>query len=178
MSLRDSFLKAGLVSKKDAQRVEQELRKEQKKAQGNQETKAEREKREAAEIEAARKAREEELIRRRIEANERQRREILEISPRQILRAHRIRYRPGPQKFWFRSPKPPEIWRLDLPEGLAYDLRCGFVALAWCDDQNPEVLIVDREAAARVRELRPELLLFWNEFGADPDPAEQLLGAL
>lgn len=178
MSLRDSLLKAGLVSKKDTQRVEQQLRQEQKQAQAHQQSKAEREKREAAEAERIRKEKEEELIRRRREAREREEQALRLMSSRQILRSHRVRFRPGPQKFWFKSPKVPEIWRLDLSERSAYELRCGGLAIFWCDDQSPEVLLVDRDAAGRVRKLRPELCLFWNEDGGDPDPSEQLHPAL
>ena len=174
MSLRDSLLKAGVVNKKDAQRVEQQLRLEKKAALGSQISKAERERQEREEAERQRQEREEELLRRRREAKAQQELEIRLMSSRQILRSHALRYRPGPQRFWFKAPVHPEIWRLDLPERLADDLRCGYLAVAWCDDQSPDVLIIDRAAAERVAAIRPELILFWNADGGERDPAEQL----
>lgn len=174
MSLRDSLLKAGVVDKKAAQRAEQQLRQEKKAVLGNQISKAERERLEREEAERLRREREEDLLRRRREAKERQEREIRLMSSRQILRSHAIRYRPGPQRFWFKAPVSPEIWRLDLPERLANDLRCGYLAIAWCDDQNPDVVLVDRKAAERIQQIRPELVLFWNADGGDPDPSQQL----
>ena len=174
MSLRDSLLKAGVVNKKDAQRVELQLRAEKKAAVGNQISKAERERQEREEAERVRREREEELLARRREARARQEQEIRLMSSRQILRSHSLRFRSGPQRFWYKAPVPPEIWRMDLPERIANDLRCGYLAIAWCDDQNPDVVVIDRKAAERVHAIRPELILFWNADGGDRDPAEQL----
>lgn len=178
MSLRDSFLKAGLVNKKEAQRAEQQLRQEKKQATGQQISKAERERLEAEEAERRRQEQAEELANRRREARLKEEQEIRLMSTRQMLRAHAIRYRPGPQRFWFRAPVAPEIWRVDLPERMANDIRCGYLALAFCDDQHPDVVVVDRKAAERVQALRPELILFWNADGADPDPSQQLWSEL
>lgn len=174
INLRDSLLKAGVVAKKDVHRVQNELRKEAKQSAGNQEPKAIRERREREELEARVKEEEEERRRRRLESIAREQEEIRLISTRQMLRANRKIFRPGPQRFWFHAPLPPQIWRLDLPERLAHDIRAGALAIAWCDDQRPEVVVIEREVAARVLERRPELILFWNRDGADPDPSERL----
>ncbi len=182
INLRDSLLKAGVVAKKDVHRVQNELRKEAKQSAGNQEPKAIRERREREELEARVKEEEEERRRRRLESIAREQEEIRLISTRQMLRANRKIFRPGPQRFWFRAPLPPQIWRLDLPERLAHDIRAGALAIAWCDDQHPdqrpdqrqEIVVIDRDVAARVLERRPELILFWNRDGADPDPSERL----
>lgn len=177
MSLRDSFLKAGLVKEKDLRKLEQQLRQEQKVAQGNQQRKSVLEAQAREEAERQRLEAEAALIERRREARLREQQTLALMSSRQILRSHQVRFRTGPQKFWFRSPKPPEIWRMDLPERVAYEILCGRMAVAWCDDAQPEAVVVDRDAAERVRAIRPELILFWNEEGADPDPSQRLLPA-
>jgi uncharacterized protein YaiL (DUF2058 family) len=175
MSLRDSFLKAGLDSKKDLNRVENQLKKEARVAQGNQESKAYRERQAHEAQEAERAAREAELLARRKEAEARAAAELVLMRSRQLMRAHRIQFRLGPQKFWFKAPTPPEVWRLDLPERLAHDIRCGYAGIVWCDDGSPEVLVVSRIALEKLSGFRCEVILFWNKDGADPDVSERLL---
>lgn len=175
MNLRDQLLKAGIVSKKDADGAAREARKQQKVQQGNQEAKRVLEQREAAAREAAREAQEVERLARRKEAEERARRETVLWQARQILTANRVRYRTGPQRFHHRSPDGKEAWKLYLPERLAEDLRRGRLAVAWIDGgAEPHVVLVDRESAERVAAIRPGLVLFLNSGPADPDPAEQL----
>lgn len=175
MNLRDQLLKAGIVSKKDAEGAARDARKQQKVQQGNQEAKRVLEQREAAAREAAREAHEVERLARRKDAEERARRETVLWQGRQILSTNRIRYRPGPQRFHHRSPDGKEAWKLHLPERLAEDLRRGRVAVAWIDGgAEPHVVLVDRETADRLAAVRPELLLFLNTGPVDPDPAEQL----
>ncbi len=175
MNLRDQLLKAGLASKKDVAKAEQELKKQANVEQGHREARRVVEAREAAAAEQARREREAELIERRRGAAARDASAIRELRCRQILRAHQLRVKSGPQRFWFRSFSTTEVWRLCLPERVAEDLRRGLVAAAWVDDAQPEVVLVPRDAAARVSEFRPELVLFWNPEGASADPAERLL---
>lgn len=174
MNLRDQLLKAGLVDKKRAEQAAREKRQEEKKALSQQEDRDTRERREAAAREAGRAAKEAEVVAHRREADAREARELAERRPRQILRAKRIRFRPGPQPFWHRAPDGVQVWRLDLPEHLALDLRWGRVAVAWCDDAHPEVVLVDQETAQRIEQLRPELVLFRNRGGIDTAPDQQL----
>ena len=177
MNLRDQLLKAGLVDKKRADQVQRDVRKEAKIAEGNQAARAERERVEAEAREAReaeRRAREATLAERRREQEARIAVESRLMSTRQTLRAHRIRIGRGTQRFWHRSPDGREAWRLDLPEWVADDLRLGRLAIAWCDDQNPEVLVVDALTANRVEALRPELILFRNRGAIDTDPSQQL----
>lgn len=174
MNLRDQLLKAGLVTKGQANAAAAQKKKEEKVAQGNQLSKKELDRieqerlaKEAAEREAA-------LAERRREARERQEAELRLLRSRQILRAHALRFRGGPQRFYFRSPDRVYAWRLLLPERIADDLRRGKLAICWCDDAKPEAVIVEWAVADRVEAIRPELVLFRNRGGADPDPAEQL----
>jgi uncharacterized protein YaiL (DUF2058 family) len=175
MNLRDQLLKAGVVSKKAADASAREQRKEQKVQHGNQEAKRVLEQREAAAREQERLAKEAENLARRREAQERARRETVLWQGRQILRTHRIPFKSGPQRFYHRSPDGRELWRLNLPERLAEDLRRGRVAVAWIDGgTEPEIVLVDADSADRVEAVRPELVLFRNRGPVSNDPAEQL----
>jgi hypothetical protein len=49
------------------------------------------------------------------------------------------------------------------------------VAVCWIDMGEPEVVLIDHEAAARLLAVRPELVLFFNQGAVDPDPAQQLM---
>lgn len=175
MNLRDQFLKAGLVSKKHADTVLRDARKEQKVQHGNQEPKRVIEEREAARREAERLTAEEARLARRKLAEDQARHETVIWQGRQIIRSHRIQFRSGPQRFWHRSPDGRELWKLHLPERLAEDLRRGRVAVCWIDMGEPEVVLIDHEAAARLLAVRPELVLFFNQGAVDPDPAQQLM---
>lgn len=174
MNLRDQFLKAGLVNKKHADQVAREKKKEDRVAQGHAIDKATQQRQEAEAREAERKAREEETIRKRREADAREAATRTTIASRQILRAKALPLRKGKQLFWFKSPDGREAWRLELNEYVATDLRCGRVALAWVDDQHPEVVLIDPLTANRIEELRPELVLFRNKGPIDTDPSQQL----
>lgn len=178
MNLRDQFLKAGLVDKKRADAVARESKKEQKIAQGNAVDKATLARNEADARAADEARRHAELVGKRREAEaretERAAREGKLLSTRQILRSHRIPVRGGTQKFWYRSPDGREAWRIQVSEWIATDLRCGRLCLAWCDDANPEVVVIDPIVANRVELLRPELILFRNRGPIDTDPSQQL----
>lgn len=178
MNLRDQFMKAGIVSKKHADAVGREARKEQKVQQGNQEPKRVLEEREAARREAERAAAEVARLARKKAAEEQARRDTVLWQGRMIVRSHRIPFRPGPQRFWHRSPDGKELWKVYLPERLAEDVRRGRVAICWLDMGEPEGVLIDRDAAERLLGVRPELVLFFNQGPVDPDPAEQLLPAL
>lgn len=174
MNLRDQLLKAGLVDKKQADRAAREAREQKRKEEGQKEARRVVEQREAERLAAERAAAEAERIARRKAAEERAHRETIVLQARQILAAHRLRFREGPQRFHHRSPDGREAWRLRLPERVAEDLRCGRAAVAYIDGLEPKVVVVDRDTADRVEAIRPELILFRNRGGPDPDPAEQL----
>ncbi len=174
MNLRDQLLKAGLVDKKRADQVGREKRKDEKIAAGHQVDKATRERQEAEAREVQRRADEETRIRKRREADAREAEQRKLISSRQILRSHRVRYRPGPQRFWHWSPDRREAWRLDLPEHVASDLRLGRLVIAWVDGDDPEVVLIEPLVANRIEALRPELILFRNRGPVDTDPSQQL----
>lgn len=175
MSLRDQFLKAGLVTRAQADRAAREARQEQRAAQAHQLPRRERER-----LEAERRAREQAerlaaAVAKRRAQREAEERLLRELRPRQILQAHAKPLRGGNHPFFHRSPDGRHAWRLFVPEHVASDLRCGRLALAWLDDpRSPRVVVIDPETADRVEALRPELILFRNRGPVDTDPAEQL----
>lgn len=174
MSLRDQFLKAGLVSKTQADSAQRELRKQEKIAQGQALARREQERLDAEERALQVAAREAEHAARRRAAREREEAHMRVVRCQQILRAHALRFRPGTQRFHFRSPDGRHAWRLWLPERLATDLRVCRLALAWVDDLRPEVVVIDPATADRIEALRPELVLFRNRPPIDLDVSQQL----
>lgn len=172
MSLRDQLLRAGVVDKKTVQRVNREEKEERKQKAGAREARAVVEAREAAAREAERLAhleaqRAAHLARERARAEKEQRRLVSNL-----LRAYRVRERPGGQLFFFRSADGRQALRLQLAESMALDLRAGRLAVAWAGDRPEEAehLLLQREAALRVAEVAPERLVFFNQ--DPPDKAD------
>lgn len=174
MNLRDQLLKAGVVSKKDAQRAEQEKRKQEKIEQGNREAKAALEAKAAAEAERLRLEKEAEVIARRRASRAREEEQMRRVRPLQLLWGNRVRYTPGQQRFYYRAANRRELHRIDLPEWLAEDLRQGRRCIAWLDDGTDRVVIVDAAIADQVEAIRGGLILFRNAPPPDADPSQQL----
>lgn len=178
MSLRDQLLKAGLASRKDVRRVNHEQAAERRQQQGHREARAAVEAKEAQEA-AQRDA---EVLAQKA-AERAARRAAAEAAARahqadQILRRHRMAWKPGPQRFWHQTLDRRFLHRLDLPERLALDLRQGRVAVAAIETlSDVEYVLVPAPVAARVHATLPERILFWNETPPPPDdPAERLFG--
>lgn len=178
MNLRDQLLKAGLVDKKRAEQAAREQKQAQKQAQGQQIDKATREREEAARVERERLEREAEQVRRRKEADAREAERVAAtralLSSRAILRQNRVPVRGGTQRFYHWSPDRRECWKLSVTEWMATDLRCGRLAIAWLDEDNPQVVVIDPLTANRIEAIRPELILFRNRGGIDTDASQQL----
>lgn len=175
MSLRDQFLKAGLVSKQHADKVAREARHAQKQAQAHQLSKKEQERIEAERLAREEAARLDAAVARRREQRAREEELLRAIRPRQILAAKGRRIQPGNQRFYHRSPDGREAWRVFVSGHVATDLRVGRVALAWREDErHPEPVLIDLETADRIEALRPELILFRNRGPIDTDPSQQL----
>lgn len=175
MSLRDQLLKAGLVDKKKARKVNRQLKAQRKQAQGSKESKAERQAREARER-AERKAQalaEKQARQREAEAARQAdlRRRLLSS----LVNTYQVHHRGGPQPFWHPTACGRFLHRLWLSESLAHDLRAGSLAVAWVGDEpeDPDAYVLLRDRAAhRIREVVPERVLFFNALAPDEaDPA-------
>lgn len=178
MSLRDSLLKAGVVSQKDVRRVNQQKQAERHKAKGQRESREEMERRAAEEAKRAKEAREAEIIEaRRARAREA---ELLELRRRvsHLLRDYQLRTRGGNQPFWHRAADGRHLHKMYVGERMAWDLRDGRVAIAWTGDpQDPVYLLLPASVVPRVLEIDPARVLFFNPGGAPKDdPSEQLHG--
>ena len=182
MSLRDQFLKAGIVDKKKVARANRDLKNKRRNDGAERESRQARKARESERKTQERAAREQRL---RAEAADRavaergmEKRRVVGS----LLRANVLPHRSGQQPFWFLCADRKTILRLQIPGSWAHDLRAGRLAVVWLgDDPHPERAehrVLRADAVPRIREHAPERLLFWNEHPpADDDPAEQLFGA-
>jgi uncharacterized protein len=176
-TLRDQLLKAGLVSAKEKQRIERELKEERRRAQAHRESKSVVEAREREE--RARAAREElehrieERRARQVEAEAEARRHQVN----QILSAHAMAFRNGTQRFWHLTLDRKVCHRLDLPEWMAQDLRSGRAAVAAREKMGEiDYVVVARDVARKAASLLPDRIVFFNDVPPDPDdPTERLL---
>jgi uncharacterized protein YaiL (DUF2058 family) len=183
MSLRDQLLKAGAISKKDADRVNRELKEERKKAQGARRSSADEEA--EAKAKAAKEA-EARLAQQRADREEdarRRERHEHRFRVRQIVLANRMAGR-GPVPFHFRQPLAPgevgpvRVGCMWLRESVARDLRNGGAAIVAIPDDagRPVVHLVTRRAVAKLAEIEPAALV---HHAADAshlgDPAESLM---
>lgn len=160
MSLRDQLLAKGLASKKQARKAARELKAKRRAEQGSRRSK--RELQQASE-QAAREAEQAEQDRRRAARaaqTEAQRVAERALRIRNILIGNRMRPGQG-HRFWHRSPDGRYLSELQVSSGMAYKLRCGEVAIARFDHQGwSEAVLIPAAAAAKLRELAPELILF------------------
>lgn len=162
MSLRDQLLAKGLVSKKDARRVDQELREARKQTQAH--------KRPASEVAreevARRKAQEAAALQRAVAARAAReaRREAVErrLRIRQIIARNAVRSR-GKVRFHHRTVDGQSITRIEISDAVAWKLRCGEAAIvALVDEPDREggdtttsYVIVSARAAQRLEEIQP-----------------------
>jgi uncharacterized protein YaiL (DUF2058 family) len=175
VSLRDQLLAKGLASKRDAQRVERELKQQRREAQGARRSKAEVEAEARAAAAAEAEAKAEALRAQRREAEARREAVERELRARNLIDAHRSR-RGGGQAWWFRRPDG-AVERTEVSSGVAQQLRCGEAALVRHTlASGSDVVVVPREAAVRLLEIAPErVLCFVRDTAGISDPSERFL---
>ncbi len=175
MSLREQLLKAGVVSKKDVKKAEQDLKLERRNAQAH--------KRPASELRAEEQARREaaeEAVRQK-KATERAAREAAKAEHerlwqiRQIIDKNAIRSR-GKVRYHFRKPDG-YVGRVEVSDGVAWKLRCGEAAVALRaavrDGEEERIVLISAAAARRLAEVAPEavmhLVVDTSKLGAKED---------
>lgn len=173
MSLKDQLLKAGLVSKKQARKSDQKKRKQRKKAQGSREARAVLDARKAkADKEQRAREKRERLEAKRARERAREQQEMVRRVD-QILNAHRVSFQHGRQPFWYPSPDKRFLFRLNLPESVAYELHGGKLGIAYrksATTDEPDVVLIPRETVERIQRLAPQRILFHNaERPKDPE---------
>jgi uncharacterized protein YaiL (DUF2058 family) len=180
VSLRDQLVAKGIVSKKDARRVDRQLKDERRAEQGSRPRKS------ATEAEARARAKAEEEARRAAKLAERReieaRREAAELALRvkNLIEGNRLRPGSG-QPFWHRSfeltSEGPtlgrHLLRLDVSSGTAWQLRSGEASIAALAVRGgTEYAIVPRKTALVLKEIAPAHLVFHNDEAeglSDPD---------
>ena len=176
-SLRDQLRKAGLASKKDVRRVNQELKKQRRHGQSRKESNKAR----AARLREEKRILRAEMIRQKVERRRELRRQAMVLARQQqvdqIIRHWAVESTGGRHRFWHRPVEGPVLGRLEIPEWMARDLREGRLAIAAATALDEwEYLVIPAEKALRVRDLLPERLVHFNEKPPDPeDPAEALM---
>lgn len=156
MSLRDQLIAKGLVSKKRAQRLDREAKRDRKARQASKKKRknAEAEKAAAAKREA--EAREKARRDARDQAASQREAHELRFRIRDLVRSRRMAGR-GPVPFHFRMPQTTRIGCLMLSDTLARDLRSGRSAIAgYLGHEGPEWMVVPRATAEKLMELGPE----------------------
>jgi uncharacterized protein YaiL (DUF2058 family) len=176
MSLRDQLLKAGVVSAKQKQAAERDLKRKRKREQAQRQSKRELEQRAREQAEQLRQEALQATLARRRGSQEVQENAARQLRANQIVEHHALLSRPGAYRFWHPTPGGVILNRLDLPRKLADQLRLGRLAVVWSERfGEPSYRVVTREVAERLREILPERVLFLNVTPPDPeDPAEQL----
>lgn len=164
-SLRDQLLSKGLVDKKRKRKIDRELRDERKQSQGSKRRKKELEREAAAEAQARREADLSERAERRREqqakADQMQRR----LRARNLVLGNRVA--PGRGHRFFYVKPDGHIGETMVSSGVAFQLRCGEVALAQLDDPAlNEVFVIKRKAAQELAAFAEDRLRF---FVAEPE---------
>ena len=177
MSLRDQLLKAGLASKKDVRRVNQELKAERKQEQGHRDKKRDV----TAAEEAARREAEEQALRDKVaarKAHEAQQEAHDKVHRvRQIVERNRLGGK-GPLPFFVKGLDGRRLHRLNVSDRTAFGLRCGDLGVAGLSelDGSESYHIVRRDAAHKLAEIAPEALVFLvDDTAGISKPEEQFL---
>ena len=162
MSLRDQLLAKGLVSKKNVQKANRDLKKQRKKKQ------AQREKRKV--VAAKEAAKEERFHTAKIEQRQKDRKERDELKE-QVVRVQRVRQmvdgnainHQGRTFFHFKKLGGRLIGRLEISEKIGWMLRCGEAAIAAYRIGDREVYkVIGAKSAKRLMEFAPENIVFFT----------------
>ena len=176
MSLRDQLLKAGLVNKKKVRQANRQLKKKRRAEQGSRSSKKARQRAEEQAAEAAKAQRAERVRAERAKAHARKEQEARRRAIQTWLRTHRVPMRAGNQLFFHLAANRKKLVRCMFPESVVMELRRGRLAVAWDgpSSRDPDYLLLPDRTAARIAELAPQRLLFWNaQPPPEDDPAEQ-----
>ena len=175
MSFKDQLFKAGLITKKQLRKLNQDEKMDRKHKKGNKRKKL------VEQAEARAKAKKEKaerlaIIRKDRAVREKATMEALKIRQvQQLLNHHRERFRKGQQTFWHKTIAGTHVHKLNIPSRLAWDLRSGAMTIAAMGNINdPEYVIVPREVARKIQAIEPQRIVFLNESPPDEnDPAER-----
>ncbi|MAA79804.1 MAG: hypothetical protein CL916_11140 [Deltaproteobacteria bacterium] len=175
MSFKDQLFKAGLITKKQLRKLNQDEKMERKRKKGTKRKKLV----EQAEARAkAKKEKAERLVKIRAERAVREKATMESLKLRQVqqlLNHHRQRFSKGQQIFWHKTIEGTHVHKLWIPSRLAWDLRSGAMAIvAMGKIEDPEYVVIPRDIARRIQDIEPHRVVFLNETPPDEnDPAER-----
>lgn len=162
MSLRDQLVAKGIASKKDATRVDRELKADRKAEQANRKRKSalEAEARAAQEAEAEARLAEAKAARDARQARKDAAERALRV--RNVIQGNAVRAGGG-QPFWHRSLDGRFLLRIDVSSGVAFQLRCGQAGIAALvlSDGAPTYRVITKGGAHKLRDIAPEHLVFF-----------------
>lgn len=162
MSLRDQLLAKGLVSKKQASKVNRELKKKRKQKQSKRDKRRDVEALESKQQAEARDAKQAE----RVEARQQREaaRDVHEQRVRalQIVEGNQIRHQ-GRTHFHFKRVCGRRIGRLEVSEKVAWMLRCGEAAIAVPDVDTESYVVITGKAASKLKSVSPQNVVFFTE---------------
>lgn len=179
MSLRDQLLKAGVVSKGDVKKANRNAKKARKAKQGSRKRKGQVRREEEARLAAEREAKRLAKLQARKAREAEEDAALRPLRIRQIVRSNAVRGR-GKVPFYVRGLNGRTVHRLSVSEGIASKLRVGELAVAFAPavkGQSEEVVVIGQRGVARLREVSPEHILFYEEEGRTRpvQPDEQFL---
>lgn len=169
MSLRDALLRAGKVSKKDAQKVATEQRRKRKRKKGHR-------------IDAKRKSDSNRRHKERLEKQQKADRlrvakakEAFDAHER-IVRAKNIikgwKQEPGTRRgvYWHFVRSDGYIGTLNLDAELALSLQYGAAGIVEYPDDPANIIVVRREGVVKLLEFSPSIVKFYLGINAPTDP--------
>lgn len=161
MSLRDALVAIGLVKKKDVARANRELNEERRAEQGGRRPQAEIDRELAAQRAEAEAAEQAARLRERDEREARKADVERRLRIENVLRANAIRPGKG-QPFWHRAHASPQVLRLEVSSGVAWQLRSGEAGIAASVRADlVDYVVLPKKAIHKLRELAPELVVFF-----------------
>jgi len=179
-SFKDQLYQAGLITKKQLRKLNQQEKIERKRKRGHKRKKL------VEKAEQRAKAKEEKMKRLTILRERRaiREKEVMEnLRKRQVsqlLDHHRQRFRRADHPFWHCTYSKTHVHKLWVPTRLAWELRSGAMAIAArgvVEGKEPEYVVIPRDVAKRILELDARRIVFYNEAAPDrADPAERLWG--
>ena len=162
MSLQKKLLQAGLMSKKQSRKLNQQAKMARQNEKGNRQKKKSKLKAQAIALAAEKDARRtaQHLEQQKNESVQMARARALQVQ--QLIRHHQISFRPGNEAYWHMSVDRTHLHKLMLPPSIALGLREGqltIVVKGVLDDFNPNYTVIPSDVAERIRLHEPKRIL-------------------
>ena len=179
-SFKDQLYQAGLITKKQLRKLNQQEKIDRKRKRGNKRKKLVKKAEERAKAQEEKIARIAKIRERRVVQEKEVMANLQKRQVSQLLNHHRQRFRKGDHPFWHCTYSKKNVHKIWVPTRLAWELRSGTMAIAArgnIEHNEPEYVIISRDVAKRIMEIDAQRIVFYNEKPPErDDPAERLLG--